>query len=943
MGNQKRQRRETDSGSKKNNKKEKKQNDDSEDETDLNKKNMNELETLYSFMRQFKNESKKQSGGKNLPWTHTMTDTPFGCYDIPDDYYGKFLTLYRKAIHAGYEPHIAEKQKESGPIIIDFDFKHSKKHSSRVYTEKDIRNIIRLYNRVLKKYLDINPSDIEAYVFEKSKPDLRGGEYCDGIHVMYPFICAKASLRHLMREKFIELVEENGIFENLHLTNSLQEIFDKQVVFTNAWMLYGSKKKSTSQRYVLTHIYQSANNKIYDILIESELKNKSFIDFIIDAARPRRFIDESELTPYNNNTDPSKLQDEFNQFKEKIKDTGKIKNVDDVVGTNTDFITAVSEENLVLAKNLVALFTKDRATQYYTWYQVGLCLHNIDYRLLDDWIEFSKKCKNKFKPGECEMMWKKMKSSNYTMASLHYWASKDNPKKFLKMKEERIKQYLKDGLDASHTPIARLIMEKYKFFYKCASIKTNMWFEYQGHKWVEVEAGYTLRKRISDELVKDYADMLSYTYDKMRDEQGFDKEVLEKRADRIGKVIKSLNNSSFKTHVIRECADIAYDPKFLNNLDENPYLICFENGVYDLSVCGPDNDYKGEFRDGCPDDYISKCTNYPYIEYDDNDEYAKEIHDFLKKIQTRKNIREYLLTLLSTCIAGSISEESFYVLTGSGANGKSKLMELLKLSLGDLYLPMDVRILTEKRGSSSAASPELADKKGIRATTLDEPKATDDINTAFMKIMTGGDTIQARAMYKDQVYFKPQFKPFLLCNSLPSIKEDDDGTWRRMKVLPFGSKFYFPNEFKKEWKKNGVPEDHFPADRDISEKLKDWKQTFMGILIQYYAKYKKEGLIHPKIVLSATEQYRKRCDVYQDFLGDTVEKVDDDKSFISTANLHELMRGWYRKNHDGKCPGTKDLRNYLQKRMGGFKKDAIYGYRIRGSNEEDMNNDLESF
>ena len=68
---------------------------------------------------------------------------------------------------------------------------------------------------------------------------------------------------------------------------------------------------------------------------------------------------------------------------------------------------------------------------------------------------------------------------------------------------------------------------------------------------------------------------------------------------------QKLNNYTFKNGVIRECADFAYDPNFLKNLDENIYLICFENGVYDLEA--------DHFRDGCPDDYISLCTNYNYL------------------------------------------------------------------------------------------------------------------------------------------------------------------------------------------------------------------------------------------------------------------------------------------------------------------------------------------
>src|SRR5437868_4288868 len=83
--------------------------------------------------------------------------------------------------------------------------------------------------------------------------------------------------------------------------------------------------------------------------------------------------------------------------------------------------------------------------------------------------------------------------------------------------------------------------------------------------------------------------------------------------------------------------------------------------------------------------------------------------------------------------------------------------------------------------NSSSASPEVADKKGIRACTMDEPNHNDEINTGFMKLFTGGDEITARALFQEPIYFKPQFKPFLLCNKLPNIRSDDDGTWRRLK------------------------------------------------------------------------------------------------------------------------------------------------------------------
>jgi hypothetical protein len=315
---------------------------------------------------------------------------------------------------------------------------------------------------------------------------------------------------------------------------------------------------------------------------------------------------------------------------------------------------------------------------------------------------------------------------------------------------------------------AKKLMEKYKHKYCCASIKHNIWYEFKNHRWIEIDSADSLRKLIEDELIIEYDKQHSQIVYLLTQCDDYElKMQYHREATRICKIIYMLNSQTFKNGIICECADIAYDPNFLKNQDDNIKLICFENGVYDLST--------NEFRDGRPDDHVSLCTNYEYVEYDKNNKYHNEIKNYFNMLQPDKTMRKYLLTLLSTCL--TYSGENFYVrqscyavsggfpvgvLAGSGSNGKHKLMELMKYTMGDLFKPMDIMVLIR----TSFETPELADKKGIRICPLDEPKATDEINAGIMKLCIGRDSmfITDGALNKEPADFRPQLNPFLLCN-----------------------------------------------------------------------------------------------------------------------------------------------------------------------------------
>jgi hypothetical protein len=194
------------------------------------------------------------------------------------------------------------------------------------------------------------------------------------------------------------------------------------------------------------------------------------------------------------------------------------------------------------------------------------------------------------------------------------------------------------------------------------------------------------------------------------------------------------------------------------------------------------------------------------------------------------------------------------------SNGKSKILELFVHSLGSYSIKFPITMLTGKRAASNACTPEVLQSKGKRFAYFEEPSENERINTGILKEYTGGDKIKTRGLHKDPIEFKPQFKTVLLCNDVPKAPPNDTGYWRRTEVIEFKSKFC----------ENPKESFEFPIDKNLSEKMRNWKELFMALLLDvYYKKYKKEGIKVPNEVIKFTLEYQKQCDLYSDFISNT--------------------------------------------------------------------------
>ena len=791
----------------------------------------------------------------------------------------EFMKLYSDAIIEGVDNFsILEVQKEYSSIIIDIDLKvplNDYNYNDRLYDNELILNIIKKYLLVINKYFKIS-KECQIFLFEKQKMTDIGEIYKDGFHIIFPDLSITKEKRHLIRHEVVKLCEEENTFEKY--LDSADTIIDKAVVSSNGWFLYGSKKPE-GQHYKITKSYDINLNELYNS--EYDI-NETSIDKLIKYFS---FYSSSKYSKRNGTI----LNDIYTEsdINAEINKTGiNMKNKNEI-NENND----VKDDFIRLLTNYVSLLSMERASSYTDWLNVGLSLYNTDSKLLYLWIEFSRKCEKKFKQGDsqgnCHKYWNTFKTQPntnlLTYRSIFYWARYDSPKEYMLLKEEEFQKVLKKSLDNNTFTVAKAFQERYSERFICSLPSKNIWYEFieTQHKWVEMADASTLMILLSEDFANEYYKEIGKYILKITKLTGYEREECNKKIDKLNKIKDNLQDITYKKKIVEECKYLFLDQKFEEKLDNNPNLIGCNNGVYDLSA--------GVFRDGRYDDYLSFSTKNDYKKFSENMPYLKEFQEFMCQIQPNESVKNYLEISTALCLSGETKEEKANILTGSGSNGKSVFIDIIKEAFGDYYIPCDISLITRKRGQSNETSPEKVKMKGKRFAVFQEADEGEKINVGIFKEMTGGDIIIARDLFKgakQMLEFKPQFKIFLTCNNLPTVQSTDDGTWRRLRVIPFNSKFT----------NNPIKNNEFPINTKLKHQIRFWGATVLSYFINIFnTKYKNINYLEePNEVIISTNQYKSENDFCTDYLLNNIIQTNDINDKIGIETLYNSFVLWYK-------------------------------------------------
>jgi len=862
---------------------------------------MTSQEKLKTFISKHKTE-------KGKAYTNTSIGNPKTSLFISNEEYDEFLNLYSVAITNGVSLHLTEKPIEPSPLRVDLDFRfpmpmneNGSPNLHRIYKDTDIDRIIDNYFKIINTYLDVSEDKNVAYVMEKPYPTEFRNKIKDGIHIIFPHIIIDNNTQHFIRKRILDIAQK--VFSDLFLCNEYEDVIDKAIINANCWQMYGSKKPEC-EAYRVSKIYNYRDNTI---IIDEYMPNASDeIGYIKLFSMRNNNLLKTEIKVEYIGEIEEYIRHILPAIDKKFKD--KLENNILLKKEFNNIRNQATEDDYILARELVAeCLSTSRAERYDDWIQLGWVLRNIDYRLLNQWIDFSKIASN-YVEGECQNLWDRMRKDNLGMGTLRWWAKTDNEARYKDIIDNSILPLIDMaiGSEGAHYDVAKLVQMMYKGEYKAVNKET--WYKYDKdvHCWIRTREGLNLRKTLSEEVCRKFLDRAIF-YNSNSSNNSIDpaqQSIYSKRGGDAIKIAQKLKTASYKDSIMKECKCLFIDEKFEEILDCRSHLIGFKNGVYDMKM--------HIFRDGMPDDHISLSTNKMYYPFNKNLPEIKEITEFFEKVFTNINLRNYVLDILACIIDGSIAQERFYIFTGQGSNGKSRLLDLIQKSVGDYYATLPIALLTQKRAASNSAQSEIERTKGRRFAVLQEPNDNDKINVGYMKELSGNDRILTRSLYKEPYEFKPQFKMILACNELPEIPSQDGGVWRRLRVIEFSSRFC----------ENPDPEkkNEFMMDLELSEKFEQYSDYFLSMLIDRHKNINPNKITEPREVINATQKYKDNNDIIGQYLNDKISYSEDNKEKLGINDIYNDFRIWVNENipKGKKCPDRIQLRSYIEKTYGPY-------------------------
>lgn len=299
--------------------------------------------------------------------------------------------------------------------------------------------------------------------------------------------------------------------------------------------------------------------------------------------------------------------------------------------------------------------------------------------------------------------------------------------------------------------------------------------------------------------------------------------------------------------------------------DTHRNLLQFENGVFDLDA--------GKLLSCSPELMLSKSTGISYDSTADCPRWNKFLHEIMLD---RSELIEFIQRAVGYSITGYTSEQKFFILHGSGANGKSVFLNIVKAILGKYALDSRFSAFERKRGNDN--TNDLARLQAARFVAASENVSSRQLDEERLKSITGDDEITARYLNQEFFTYRPTFKLWLAVNTLPEVRDFSAAIWRRVLLVPFDAKFRGSD-----------------CDPQLTDTLRSELPGIINWALAGLEQWKAQRLNPPAIVLQATDEYQRESDVVAKFLHDRVLISCNPNDYVLSADLYTAFLEWCEK------------------------------------------------
>jgi putative DNA primase/helicase len=303
-----------------------------------------------------------------------------------------------------------------------------------------------------------------------------------------------------------------------------------------------------------------------------------------------------------------------------------------------------------------------------------------------------------------------------------------------------------------------------------------------------------------------------------------------------------------------------------DELDKNKWLLNVQNGTVDVT--------SGEFKAHDKNDYITKIANAVYDPSADCPVWKKFVREIMNY---NGDLVMFLQTACGWGITGDTSEQVMFILFGSGANGKSTFLNTVQNILGDYAATAQTETFT--RQNADKISNDIARLRGTRFVTAAETEQGKRLYEPVIKQITGNDRLTARFLYSEYFSFQPAFKLFMATNHKPNIKGTDYGIWRRIRLIPFTTTVSPANQ-----------------DMELESKLLREASGILNWLVEGATRWKRERLVTPELITSATDEYRGEMDVIGNFIKEVC--VQYPPASVRVRELFKAYQDWCAENNE---------------------------------------------